>query len=172
MSRWCDSSDGTSCDIQRQDELSPAMLKDRREFSLVGLDHTAVFAQLCRLGGKGGWDAYDSLWDLRGLIDKALGGVGLNRGRRDPENLRVGDAVDFWKVVDLQPNKRLLLSAQMKLPGKGWLEFLIDDDVLIQTAYFYPEGLWGKIYWWSVSPLHSLVFPRMGHKLLDKVRLG
>ncbi len=172
LSRWCDSSDGSSCDIRRQDELSPAMLKDRREFSLSGLDHTAVFEQLCRLGGEGGWDAYDSLWDLRGLIDKALGGVGLNRGRRDPDNLRVGDAVDFWKVVDLQPNKRLLLSAQMKLPGKGWLEFLIDDDMLIQTAYFYPEGLWGKIYWWSVSPLHRLVFPRMGRKLLDKVRLG
>lgn len=172
LSRWCDSSDGASCDIQRQDELSPAMLKDRREFALEGLDPQAVFSQLCRLGGEGGWDAYDPLWYLRGLIDKAFGGVGLNRGRRDANELRIGDAVDFWTVVDLQPDKRLLLSAQMKLPGKGWLEFLIDGDVLIQTAYFYPEGLWGKVYWWSVSPLHALVFPRMGRKLLDKVRRG
>lgn len=109
---------------------------------------------------------------MRGLIDKAFGGVGLNRGRRDPDELRVGDAVDFWTVVELQPDKRLLLSAQMKLPGKVWLEFLIDGNVLIQTAYFYPEGLWGKLYWWSVSPLHSLVFTRMGRKLLDKVRRG
>lgn len=170
LSRWCDSSSGETCDIQGKREIPRGVLRDRRSFSLDGIAESVVFEQICALGGEGGWDAYDPLWYVRGVVDKVFGGVGLNRGRRDQKQLRVGDAVDFWKVVDLQMNHRLLLSAQMKLPGKGWLEFVVDRGVLIQTAYFYPDGLLGQLYWWSVSPLHSLVFPRMGRKLIEKAK--
>ena len=170
LSRWCDSSSGETCDIQGKREIPHGVLRDRRSFTLNGVAESVVFDQICALGGVGGWDAYDPLWYLRGMVDKIFGGVGLNRGRRDQAKLRIGDAVDFWKVVDLQENHRLLLSAQMKLPGKGWLEFVVDRGMLIQTAYFYPDGLWGQLYWWSVSPLHSLVFPRMGRKLIEKAQ--
>lgn len=170
LSRWCDSSSGETCDIQGKREIPRGVLRDRRSFSLDGVDESVVFEQICALGGSGGWDAYDPLWYVRGMVDKMFGGVGLNRGRRDQAQLRIGDAVDFWKVVDLKPHERLLLSAQMKLPGKGWLEFVVDRGVLVQTAYFYPDGLLGQLYWWSVSPLHSLVFPRMGRKLIEKAR--
>lgn len=170
LSRWCDSSSGETCDIQGKRDIPRGVLRDRRSFSLNGVDEALVFEQICSLGGVGGWDAYDPLWYVRGVVDKMFGGVGLNRGRRDQKQLRIGDAVDFWKVVDLHVNHRLLLSAQMKLPGKGWLEFVVDRGVLIQTAYFYPDGLWGQLYWWSVSPLHSLVFPRMGRKLIERAQ--
>lgn len=170
LSRWCDSSSGETCDIQGKREIPRGVLRDRRSFSLNGMDESLVFEQICALGGESGWGGYDPLWYLRGMIDKIFGGVGLNRGRRDPLTLCVGDAVDFWKVVDLQENHRLLLSAQMKLPGKGWLGFVVDRGILIQTAYFYPDGLLGHLYWWSVSPLHSLVFPRMGRRLIEKAQ--
>ena len=170
LSRWCDSSSAETCDIQGKRDIPRGVLRDRRSFSLNGVAESVVFEHICALGGDGGWDAYDPLWHLRGIVDKIFGGVGLNRGRRDQKQLRIGDAVDFWKVIDLQVNHRLLLSAQMKLPGKGWLEFVVDRGVLIQTAYFYPDGLLGHLYWWSVSPLHSLVFPRMGRKLIKRSR--
>lgn len=170
LSRWCDSSNGESCDIQSQRTIPHGVRRDRRTFPLNGVDEAQLFATICALGGSGGWDAYDPLWYLRGMIDKMFGGVGLNRGRRDKNDLRVGDAVDFWQVIDLQPNKRLLLSAQMKLPGKGWLEFVIDNGSLIQSAYFYPDGLLGHLYWWAVAPLHHLVFPRMGRKIIERAR--
>ena len=91
-------------------------------------------------------------------IDKLLGGYGLNRGRRVKGRLRIGDSLDFWKVADIKENKRLLLLAQMKVPGKAWLEFDIQSDKLVQTAHFLPRGIWGRLYWYSVIPLHSLVF--------------
>lgn len=168
ISRWCDSSAGKSCDIQHQDDLHRALLFDRRSFALEGLDTHQLFNEICSLGGVGGWQAYDQLWKIRGIIDKLLGGVGLNRGRRQQQQLRIGDAVDFWKVIDLLPDKRLLLLAQMKLPGKGWLEFIIDNNELIQTAYFFPAGIWGRIYWYAVLPFHGFVFQRMGQRLLER----
>jgi hypothetical protein len=100
-------------------------------------------------------------------MDRMVGGVGLRRGRRDPDHLRIGDAVDFWRVEELIPQKLLRLRAEMKLPGLAWLEFSIEKDpetqgtVLTQTATFAPKGLFGQLYWWAVLPMHGLVFPSM-----------
>lgn len=92
-------------------------------------------------------------------MDKIAGGYGLSRGRRQHRELRVGDALDFWKVADIKEGKRLLLYAQMKLPGKAWLEFDCQPDQLVQTAHFIPRGVLGRLYWYAVSPMHHLVFP-------------
>ncbi|MDD4884036.1 DUF2867 domain-containing protein, partial [Sulfuricurvum sp.] len=111
---------------------------------------------------------YDWLWNVRGFIDKLFKGAGINRGRRDPEKLRIGDSVDFWKVVDLVENERLLLFAQMKLPGKAWLEFKIHNGKLIQSAYFYPYGIMGRLYWYTLIPMHYLIFTNMANTILKR----
>jgi uncharacterized protein YbjT (DUF2867 family) len=165
LSRWCDSSGGAACDITRQEDIATALLIDRRSRDFGDLPPSRVFASVTSIGGRTGWFTYDWLWVIRGFMDKTLGGYGISRGRRDERELRVGDALDFWKVVDLVPEQRLLLLAQMKLPGKAWLEFVLDGSRLIQTAYFYPKGLWGRLYWYATAPLHHLVFK----DLLDKV---
>ena len=102
------------------------------------------------------------------MLDKFVGGYGLNRGRRQQKELRKGDALDFWKVADLKENKRVLLLAQMKLPGRAWLEFDIQADRLVQTAYFHPLGLLGRLYWYSVWPFHSLVFKNLAQKVVER----
>ncbi|WP_321531342.1 SDR family oxidoreductase [uncultured Desulfuromonas sp.] len=170
LSRWCDSSAEGTCDISGKESINKAVLRDRRVFYFEPALQHEVFESFCSIGGSNGWGAYDPLWHIRGLIDKIFGGVGLSRGRRQPEALRVGDALDFWKVVDIEADKRLLLVAQMKLPGKGWLEFVMDDDKLIQTAYFYPEGLWGRLYWYSVMPFHFFVFRSLGRLIIEQAR--
>lgn len=167
LSRWCDSSAGTFCDVKDQGDTGIAVLRDIRKVSLGGLDPQRVFQSACTIGGNTGWYTYDILWQIRGYIDKMAGGYGLNRGRRAHRRLRVGDALDFWKVVDLKENKRLLLLAQMKVPGKAWLEFNIQDDVLIQTAHFFPRGILGRLYWYSVAPLHNLVFSNLAEKIVE-----
>jgi hypothetical protein len=129
-----------------------------------------IFMSAIHLGGEEGWFSYNFLWQLRGAIDKLFGGYGLNRSRRVHGDLRVGDALDFWKVVDIQENKRLLLLAQMKLPGKAWLEFDIQPNQLVQTAHFLPRGLLGRIYWFSVLPLHNMVFGDLARKVVDRAR--
>ena len=134
----------------------------------AGISRERIFASLCALGGDKGWLSYNLLWQLRGLIDKLLGGCGLNRGRRHPRELRIGDALDFWTVADLVPGKRLLLQAQMKLPGKAWLEFDVQEGALVQTAHFLPHGLWGRVYWYAVLPFHSFVFPSLCAKIIAR----
>jgi hypothetical protein len=130
----------------------------------------AVFAAVESIGGDNGWFAYDWLWRLRGFIDILFGGPGLSRGRRDPEKLRVGDGLDFWKVVDLRPGERLLLVSQMKVPGKAWLEFSIQGSQLDVTAHFYPNGLWGRLYWLLTKPLHKLIFPDIAGGIIKIAR--
>jgi uncharacterized protein YbjT (DUF2867 family) len=124
-----------------------------------------AFAPIRRIGGRRGWYYANWLWRLRGLLDKLCGGVGMRRGRRDAESLRVGDVVDFWRVEAVEPNRRLRLSAEMKLPGRAWLDFEVYSDatgtVIRQTASFDPRGLWGRAYWYSVFPLHQFIFGGM-----------
>ena len=159
VSRWCDSSAEQACDIKDFDDPGGAILRDVRivEFE-AGQTPEEVFQTACSVGGSTGWFKFNFLWRLRGWMDKLVGGYGLNRGKRQGGELRVGDAVDFWKVVDIREGKRLLLYAQMKLPGQAWLEFDIQPEQLVQTAHFIPHGLLGRLYWYSVYPLHHFVF--------------
>jgi len=131
----------------------------------VAVPPDAAFAPIQRIGGRTGWYYADWLWRLRGSLDLLVGGVGIRRGRRDPVQLRVGDALDFWRVEGFEPGRRLRLQAEMKLPGRAWLEFEITGDehqsTIRQTALFDPVGLAGLLYWFSVYPLHQFVFAGM-----------
>ncbi|MCO4821515.1 MAG: SDR family oxidoreductase [Flavobacteriaceae bacterium] len=118
------------------------------------------------IGGETGWYYGDWLWRFRGFLDKLSGGVGLRRGRTNSNSLQAGDALDFWRVLYANKNEvRLLLFAEMKLPGEAWLEFKIVNDKLIQTATFRPLGLPGRIYWYAVFPFHGFIFKGMLKKL-------
>lgn len=121
------------------------------------------------IGGKTGWYHATWLWRVRGLLDKMVGGVGLRRGRTSLTSINAGDTVDFWRVLYADKEKgRLLLFAEMKLPGEAWLEFKIVDDELVQTATFRPLGLLGRLYWYAVLPLHGIIFKGMLKKLAKK----
>lgn len=138
---------------------------DTREVP-VKASRADVWAVVQGIGGKNGWYSFPLAWEVRGWMDRAIGGVGLRRGRRDPEFLRVGEAVDFWRVEELVPEERLRLRAEMKLPGLAWLEFKVsineDDQVMLrQRAIFYPRGLAGHAYWYAVLPFHGIVFGSM-----------
>jgi hypothetical protein len=132
-----------------------------------------IFSIICRIGGDNGWAHANLLWKIRGLIDRVIGGVGLNRGRRDPEKLRVGDSVDFWRVENLVPDKELLLRAEMISPGLSWLQFELESVAnpsapqssgstrLTLRAHFIPKPFWGNLYWFSLSKFHTYIFKGM-----------
>ena len=126
-----------------------------------------VFRAVCRIGGGHGWYALDWLWHVRGWMDRLVGGPGLRRGRRDPENVAFGEALDFWRVVEFEQDRVLGLRAEMKVPGEAKLRFQIEPDgetgasLLTRTALFRPKGLFGILYWYAVLPLHGPVFAGM-----------
>ena len=124
-----------------------------------------AFAPIRRIGGRTGWYYGNWLWTVRGFMDLLLGGVGVRRGRRDDETLRVGDALDFWRVELYEPGNRLRLQAEMKVPGRAWLEFEVtpceEGSTIRQTATFDPLGLFGILYWYGIYPLHQCVFAGM-----------
>jgi uncharacterized protein YndB with AHSA1/START domain len=123
----------------------------------------AVWSALCRLGGDRGWYSGQKLWELRGLVDRLAGGPGLRRSRRNPDRLGVGEPVDFWRVEDVERDRRLVLRAEMRVPGAAWLEWDVGPSatgtLLVQTARLRPRGLLGRAYWLAVAPFHRLVFP-------------
>jgi hypothetical protein len=131
----------------------------------VAVPPPLAFAPIRRIGGATGWYAHDWLWRARGFLDLLVGGVGVRRGRAHPDRLRVGDALDFWRVEAYQPDRRLRLVAEMKLPGRAWLEFEVEPRdggaTIRQTALFDPVGLAGLAYWYLVHPLHRMVFSDM-----------
>ncbi len=132
----------------------------------VAADITRVWDVVEGIGGEHGWYSANWMWKIRGLVDRAVGGVGLRRGRRDPNRTRVGDALDFWRVEAHQPPVLLRLRAEMKLPGLAWIEWHLQatgetTTHLRQRAVFYPHGLAGHAYWWAVAPFHAFVFPPM-----------
>ena len=139
-------------------------LVDRRT-RFVPVAPARAFEPIAAIGGDTGWYYANGLWRIRGLIDGWVGGVGMRRGRRHPTRLRVGDTVDFWRVQIMEPEKRLRLRAEMKLPGRAWLEFLVHPEGegarIEQLALFDPRGLWGRLYWFGIFPLHELVFRNM-----------
>jgi uncharacterized protein YbjT (DUF2867 family) len=122
-----------------------------------------LYKSICRIGGTEGWFHNNWMWRLRGFIDRILMGVGTSRGRRSESELRINDVIGFWRVEDLIPDNRLLLRAEMKLPGKAWLEFLIspemqDKNTLWVHAYFQPRGIAGRLYWYNFLPFHFIIF--------------
>jgi len=118
--------------------------------------------KIWKIGGPNGWYYGNILWRIRGFMDKLFGGVGLRRGRTNPDTIQVGDALDFWRVLYADKKEgRLLLFAEMKLPGEAWLEFKIVGEQLEQTATFRPLGLWGRLYWYAVLPFHGIIFKGM-----------
>jgi hypothetical protein len=140
---------------------------DRRRIE-VRAPVDAVYRAICHIGGGQGYYAADWLWRLRGWIDRLAGGPGLRRGRRDPERVVYGEALDFWRVTGVEQDRRLELRAEMKLPGEAMLSFEVRPGdagdggcTLIQTARFKPRGLLGVAYWYAVMPLHGVVFDGM-----------
>ena len=140
--------------------------KDEKRMPVT--DESKVIERIWSIGGNTGWYYADWLWGVRGFLDKMTGGVGLRRGRRDNHDIKPGDALDFWRVIYAnKEEKRLLLIAEMKLPGEAWLEFKIKDGTLYQTATFRPLGLWGRIYWYSVIPFHYFIFRGMCERIAN-----
>ena len=141
------------------------VFRDERQVAVDAPDW-AVFQAVCLVGGGHGWYAANWLWRLRGWLDRLAGGPGLRRGRRHPETVHYGEALDFWRVTGLDKNRRLTLRAEMKLPGEAVLEFRIEPhgetkSTLHQVALFQPRGLFGLIYWYAVKPFHKVVFSGM-----------
>ncbi len=148
------------------------ILHDRRSLKISG-DPDKVLNRVFAIGGETGWYFANWIWNVRGVIDKMVGGVGLRRGRRNATELNPGDALDFWRVLIAdRENKRLLLFAEMKVPGEAWLEFKIvrreDGFYLSQTATFMPKGLSGRFYWWGLLPIHLVMFQGMIRRIVGK----
>jgi uncharacterized protein YbjT (DUF2867 family) len=162
--RWADLADVEDLPHRYGGQTEGTRLVDHRH-AVVAVAPDRAFAAIERIGGHHGWYACNWLWSLRGWLDRLIGGPGMSRGRRDPDRLEVGEPLDCWRVEACDRPRRLRLAAEMKMPGRGWLEFEVvprDGDVTIhQTAVFDPRGLGGLAYWYAIWPLHELVFRRM-----------
>jgi uncharacterized protein YbjT (DUF2867 family) len=151
------------------------LMRDTRTV-VVGVPPAQAFAPVRRIGGTAGWYYANMLWRLRGWLDRAVGGVGMTRGRRDPELCAVDDTIDGWTVEAFEPDRLLRLRADISLPGRGWLEFEVmpEDDGrrsrIRQTATFEPRGVLGRAYWYAVLPLHNLVFRGMLDRIAERAR--
>lgn len=131
-------------------------------------DKNKTIEKIWKIGGNTGYYYANFLWEIRGFIDKVFGGTGLNRGRTRQNEIYTGDTIDFWRVLYANKDEgRLILFAEMKLPGEAWLEFKINDDELYQIATFRPKGLFGRIYWYSILPFHEIIFKGMIHKIAE-----
>ena len=170
-SRWSDATQPAAPWQKAQSDPAWAgetIYRDHRE-KIVETSRANLWKSVEQIGGENGWYGADFLWWARGLVDRLFGGVGLRRGRRSPDTLRIGDSLDFWRVENLEPGVSLKLYAEMILPGKAWLEFKIEEvevdgakmRKISQDATFSPRGLGGQLYWFAVSPFHVLIFPRM-----------
>jgi hypothetical protein len=150
--------------VEMSEDMSErdGMLVERRQRN-VAASADEVYSVFVGLGGRGGWLYANILWRLRGALDRLIGGVGLRRGRRSPNDVRVGDAIDFWRVERVEQGKLLRMRAEMKVPGDAWLQFEATPapngpTQLRQTAYFVPKGLLGLLYWYTLYPIHRRIF--------------
>lgn len=162
--RWSDALSSTGATNSWGGVSAGSRLLDSRT-ATVAASPAAAFRAIERIGGASGWYYGDWLWNIRGAADLIVGGAGMRRGRRDPSKLRPGDALDFWRVEALEPNRMLRLRAEMKLPGRAWLQFEVMPDgagsTIRQTAVFEPRGLAGLLYWYALYPVHVLIFRGM-----------
>jgi hypothetical protein len=158
--------------VTSQGDVSPVVLTTQDGMiietrqRLVRATPARIYRAFTGLGGARGWLYANWTWRLRGILDRLVGGVGLRRGRRHPDDVRVGDALDFWRVEAVKPNRLLRLRAEMKVPGDAWLQFEArpqseEETLLVQTAFFAPKGLSGFLYWYLLYPLHGLIFSGM-----------
>lgn len=152
------------------------MIVERRQM-LVAAPAEKVFATVAAIGGRHGYLYADAAWSLRGAVDRLVGGVGLRRGRRHPNDVRCGEALDFWRVEEVRPGRLLRLRAEMRVPGNAWLQFeVVPEGVatarLVQTAFFAPRGLAGLTYWYGLYPAHRLIFSGMIRRLAEAAEAG
>jgi uncharacterized protein YbjT (DUF2867 family) len=163
QTRWSDALSAMVVRRQNRTEYGSRLIDSRAV--RVAVPPGRAFSPIARIGGATGWYGADALWRLRGVLDQVVGGVGLRRGRRSPDTLAAGDTLDFWTVEDYQPGKLLRLEAQMRVPGRAWLQFEVEPDGegarIRQTALFDPAGVAGRAYWYALYPLHMFVFRRM-----------
>ena len=148
------------------------MILEHRQL-IVRASPAAVLRGFTGLGRNGGSVYLNWAWEVRGAMDRLVGGVGVRRGRRDPDDVRVGDALDFWRVEVVEPARLLRLRAEIKVPGRAWLQFQVHpqpdgSSVLSQTAFFAPKGLFGLLYWYLLYPIHSLIFSGMIRRIGDR----
>ncbi|KAF2776998.1 SDR family oxidoreductase [Streptomyces sp. OM5714] len=153
-----------------------SLYQDERQLSVDG-SRAALWKVVEGIGGDNGWYSFPLAWAVRGWLDRFVGGVGLRRGRRDAQRLRVGDSLDFWRVEEIEPGRLLRLRAEMRLPGLAWLEMYVETDPEGRTRYrqralFHPRGLLGHAYWWSVSPFHAVVFGGMARNISQAAAKG
>jgi hypothetical protein len=162
--RWSDSHSSSGQPAKWGGERFGSRLIDSRT-AKVDLPPSVAFAAIQRIGGKTGWYYGNWMWGLRGFLDLLVGGIGIRRGRRHPTELRVGDVIDFWRVEEFEPDRFLRLRAEMKVPGRAWLEFEVTavegHSTIRQTALFDPLGLFGLCYWYALYPAHQFVFAGM-----------
>ncbi len=168
VSSWMDSWElhGTDPNIENYIEVpTEGCLRDEKKV-LIRDSKAACVERIWRIGGSNGYYGLNWAWHLRGFLDQMVGGVGLNRGRRHPSEIQVGDSIDFWRVIVAdKATGHLILYAGMKLPGEAWLEFKVEDENLLQTATFRPKGILGRLYWYSLIPFHLFIFRKMANKL-------
>jgi hypothetical protein len=162
--------EGTNPNIKSYIEVpKEGCLKDTKKVFIQDSKEAAL-DRIWQIGGNKGYYTLTWAWQLRGLIDKMIGGVGLNRGRRHPQEILVGDSIDFWRVLLADKEKQhLILFAGMKMPGEAWLEFKLEQEggqsVLLQEATFRPKGILGRLYWYALLPFHLMIFKKMAKAL-------
>jgi len=170
---WSDALSTTLGDVRPAELTTEQGMNIERRKEIVAAPPEAVYQVFSGLGGERGWLYADALWRLRGIADRLVGGVGFRRGRRHPDEVRAGDALDFWRVEAVEPGRLMRLRAEMKLPGLAWLEFEArplpeDKTLLVQTAYLAPKGLFGLLYWYGLYPFHGLIFGNLIHAISER----
>ena len=171
LSSWTDALNSERLNEDISSRISVPQMGCYTDKKTVKLDNQELALEnIFAIGGKRGWYYANWLWNIRGLLDKMVGGTGIRRGRKNDTEISAGEALDFWRVLVADKNKkRLLLYAEMKLPGEAWLEFRINaNNELIQTATFRPLGLWGRLYWYSLLPFHIFIFKGMAKNIATK----
>jgi len=173
--RWSDATTGPAQPFEGDPSWSGGTLFVDHQTATTTADPDDVFWSFARIGGDVGYHGFDWAWKLRGILDVVVGGVGLRRGRRHPEDIRLEDTVDFWRVTGVEPGRRLQLSAEMRMPGDAWLEWSTERDggvtVLHQNAYFRPRGLSGRLYWYALLPFHAFIFGNMARRIASRAEL-
>jgi uncharacterized protein YbjT (DUF2867 family) len=171
--RWSDSLASSLGDVKPVELTTDQGLQIERRQHLVDASPEDVYTVFSRLGGENGWLYANWLWWLRGVADRLVGGPGFRRGRRDPKDVRVGDALDFWRVEAVEPGRLMRLRAEMKVPGEAWLQFEarpLEDNrtLLVQTAFLAPKGLVGFLYWYGLYAFHGIIFAHMIGKVAER----